>query len=168
MKYSLFAMAGLCAMAACAQTLSVPSVTGEAGKDVDVEIVFQNPANGDVTAAARPATIEWLVSYPAQDLIISGTGPSIAAAARAAGKFLSCQGTWKKAPSTYSYRCILTGGIDPVPDGTLATIRLKVRPNAKGGNRSVELDQIVAANSAAKKIKLNKANGAVVISSVGK
>jgi hypothetical protein len=163
MKYSIFAAVGFCAMGAYAQTLSTPSVTAEPGKDVDVEIVFQNAAND----AAKPATLEWMMTYAAPDLLPIGPGPVIGAAARAAGKFLSCQGAWKKAPHTYSYRCLLTGGIDPVPDGTLATIRFKVRENAKGGNRSVELDQIVAANSAAKKIKVNKSNGSVVISSTG-
>jgi hypothetical protein len=76
---------------------------------------------------------------------------------------MTCKGSWKKAPLTYSYRCILAGGREPIPDGIVATLHLQVKPSAKAGVRAVDLDDASGVNADAKKVQVRRASGKLSI-----
>jgi hypothetical protein len=153
MKYCLLLFSSL----AAAQTLSVSSSTASPGGTTKVDIMFAGSARSTV----RPSTLEWTITYPARELVMDQKGPVTGAAARAAGKFVACRGRWKKAPVTYAYHCILAGGVGPVPDGVLATATFRLDPAAKSKAYPIDLEQVTAVAPDAKKIRIQKAGGAV-------
>jgi hypothetical protein len=113
-------------------------------------------------AGAGPAAataLEWVVTYPASEVTLVGTGLAVGPTLQAAGKTLTCKGGWKKAPVTYSYKCILAGGRDPVPDGVVATLHLQVKPSAKAGVHALDLDDASGVSADAKKVQVRKVSG---------
>jgi hypothetical protein len=152
----------LVSSSAFAQALSVSPSTGQPGKPVDVDLTYMG------AGPVAPTILEWVVTYPASELSMAETGPSAGPTLQAAGKSLTCRGTWKKAPTTYSYHCILAGGQMPVPDGIVATLHLKVKPGTKAGVHPVELDDASGVTADAKKISVKKANGKLTVTTEAK
>jgi len=144
------------ASASFGQTLTVSSATAERGKPVDVDLTFAGGTPASATA------LEWVVSYP-NELTLLATGPAAGMVLQAAGKSLTCRGNWKKAPSIYSYHCVLAGGRTTVPDGVVATLHFQVKPSVKGGVRNVDLDDFSAVTVDAKKVQVKKASGKLTI-----
>jgi hypothetical protein len=135
------------------QTLTVSSTTAQPGRPVAVDVSY---ATAGVVA---PTALEWVISYPSNDLTLVGSEPAPGPSLQAAGKSLSCKGSWKKAPLTYSFRCIVAGGRAPVPDGVVSTLRFQVKSSVKPGVRAVDLDDASAVTVDAKKVQVRKVAG---------
>jgi hypothetical protein len=136
-----------------AQTLRVERATATPGKDVAVTLVFDAGPGG---AAGRVvAGLQWEIAFPAKAQGLETPVMAAGADAESAGKSLSCSGHWKKAVTTYAYTCILAGGKGAMASGRVATLTMKVRPDAKPGEHAVTLDQVkgVAADGVAVPVK---------------
>ena len=121
----------------------------------------------ETPAAQRPATLAFEVVYPAEAVTLLKDGPAIAPAAARAGKSLGCTGRWVDAPRTYAYRCILTGGLEPLPNGPAAILEMQARPTATPGSWPVRVQQIEGATAAVKKVRMPDAEGRLTIRAAG-
>jgi hypothetical protein len=132
--------------------LQVSSVSGAPGEKVGLEISLDSPAG------SAPVALQWETIFPAQILEDGGNGPEPGRAASDSGKSLTC--TLRK---TYSYLCILVGGQKPVANGPIATLRFKIRPEARAGTTVVRVERAEAVTADLKKLTVKDAEGTVTI-----
>jgi hypothetical protein len=97
----------------------------------------------DSSAGQEPLALQWELSYPSPKLGLEDGDLVTGSAASSTGKSLSCAGRVESA-SEYVYRCILAGGLKPIPNGPVALINFRVRPNAKPGPATVRIRNAVA------------------------
>jgi hypothetical protein len=146
----------LAALPAFGQNLFVSSVPAAPGQAATLEVSFANPGQ-DITA------LQFDIEVPAQTLETTGT-PAPGKLVESSGKMLACRGTWKKAPTTYAFRCVVAGGQNRLGNGTVALVKLQVSPKARPGRYRVVVDRAIGVNARAAKIVLKKAEGAVMVS----
>jgi len=140
-----------------AQTLALSSPSAAAGAVIAAEITITTPAG-----SPQPASLEWTVTFPSRDLTLIGDGPTIDPVRQTAGKMLVCRGTWKK-NMTYSYHCLLAGGVTPLADGPVAILRFQIRAGARPAVHPLELENLKAVTAAAKTTRLSGGNGSLRI-----
>jgi hypothetical protein len=63
----------------------------------------------------------------------------------------------------YSYTCILFGGLKPLNNGVIATLRIKLHADARPGVTAVRLQNSEAAGEDFKRIVLKNVEGSVDI-----
>lgn len=136
----------------CAQTLQISPVTGARGDEVVVNISL------DVPSAQSPSVLQWDTIFPAQLLEVSGAGPEAARAVIDAGKSLACA---KRQP--YSYTCLLAGGRASIPNGTIATIRFKIRATAETASSALRIEKAEGATADLRKITIPDAQASVTV-----
>ena len=90
----------------------------------------------------EPVALQWEVSYPSPQLGIEDGDMAIGAAAKKAGKALTCQGRPQDA-GTYVYRCVLVGGPERLSNGSVAVVSFRVRATARPGPTTVRLSNVL-------------------------
>ncbi len=132
------------------QSLRVSSVKGSPGETVAVEISLEAPAGKE------PASLKWETVFPAQ--LLEAEGPSASGAAKDSGKSLTCA-----TPKVYSYVCILAGGVKPVGNGHIATLRFKIRDGSRLGAATITIDHAEGISGDAAPMTITDAGGLVTI-----
>jgi Cohesin domain len=135
--------------AASAQTLTIRPVQTSPGSEFQVEISIASPA------ARAPAILKWDTVFPAQLLDVVGTGPETG---KDSGKSIACA-----MQKPYSYTCVLFGGMKPIADGVIATIRFKVHADAPPGKTAIRVQKIDAATVDAKSFTMPDAEAPLEI-----
>lgn len=107
------------------------------------------------SSGQEPAGVQFTVSYSPVDFtaIQVTPGPS----AITAGKAVSCFGT------STAYNCIVVGGKSTIPDGVLAVVSLTVSPTTLDTTSLVQLQDAVAASTAATTIPISATGTAATI-----
>ena len=109
-------------------------------------------------AGKAPPILKWDTIFPAQLLDVMGNGPQTGKAGTDSGKSVSCA-----MQKPYSYTCILFGGLKPIPNGVIATIRFKVHMDAQPGKTAIRIQNIEAASEDLKRFNLDNSEGSVEI-----
>jgi hypothetical protein len=161
------------------QALSLLSVLSAA-----VFLISVSPLRGQVIRVAaspgRPGgetrVVVWLDSDPAK--IVLGLQMEIelparvleidaaaeaGEAAKTAGKTATCNGRWKKAPQSYTMKCILAGGRTPMANGPVLVVKGKINPAAKTGNHTIKVDHALAVDGALKSISMKPVDAALTV-----
>ncbi len=113
-------------------SIRLSPAAGKPGYQAETEIVLDFPAGKE------PLGLQWKVVVPAGQLSLDA-GVEPGAAAKAAGKALRC-GRAKNEGANRTAVCILSGGPKPVPNGTVALLKLRIEPNAKPGVAKVRIE----------------------------
>ena len=153
-----FLLVPLAAAVACAQTLTVSSVMAEPGGKAQVEVSIES------RSGEEPLGLQWDLTIPAQALTLEGL-PEAAPQARQAGKSVACSGHWIKAPATYAYRCLVTGGERPIANGAVAIFSFRVAPHAKPEKAALRATAATAASAGLKSVRLKTVDGIAIIGS---
>jgi hypothetical protein len=138
-----------------AQSLDIPPVTATRGAAQILRIVFK-------AAASRPvASLQWELVYPnALQIDLSGVVPG--SVTESAGKTLVCARR-KPAAGENALGCVLSGGVRPLQDGTIAIIRFVPAASGPKNLLHVRLDKIAAVSPKLDQIVIPNANGSVTI-----
>jgi hypothetical protein len=117
-------------MAGSAQDLKVSPAHTSPGNEVRVEISIESPAG------TAPVVLKWETIFPAQLMDPVGDAPELGKAAKDPGKSISCA-----MQKPYSYTCILFGGLKPLDNGVIVTLRFKVHQDARPGGTTVRVQK---------------------------
>jgi hypothetical protein len=156
MFFLRISVAVFCAVSCHAQSLRVASATGSPGDTVRIELVL-DPADARVSAA------EWEITAPGSARGVEIQAPEIGAAARKAGKSISCAGSWKDATKSYRYRCLLAGGLNSIGAGAVAFMLLKLRDGVKPGSYPLKLENVKAVNPDAAVVSIKAVSGELLV-----
>jgi len=137
------------------QRLHVSSGSAAPGQKASLDVTLDCPAGKEVVA------LQWEVSFPGQVLAFDGKGSTAGAAAAAAGKTLTCASR-KKDGSTWI--CILIGGQKAIGNGSVATLRYQIQPNATAGAQRVLIDNVQGVSAGVKKVAIARAAGSLTVS----
>jgi len=118
-------------------SLTLSSATAAPGSVAEVQLALESPAGEE------PQALQWELSYPSPKLGIEEGDLAAGSVAGAAGKSLACAGRVESA-AEYIYRCIVAGGLQVIPNGTVATIHFHVRPHAEPGDATVRIANAMA------------------------
>lgn len=133
------------------QTSGGAPVTKAPGDKVTLEI----SANSQPKRA--PIAVHFDVIFPVQLMEVEGEAEA-GAAARNSGKSLQCT-----ARNSYSYGCVVSGGQNPLADGTIAILHFRIRPTAQAGTTALRIEKAVATTADSKAVSLDNTEATVVI-----
>lgn len=139
-----------------AQALQLSSATGSPGENVAIEIALQSPAGREPSALQLETTI------PASDLNFVDETLSAGPAAKAAGKSVNCA-VKPKTEKRQTSVCILYGGQEPIHNGVIAVLRLKISPGAQLSTARIRVDQALAVSKDLKKTPIEAVETAIKI-----
>lgn len=108
-------------------------------------------------AGVAPVVLKWEMLVPVQLLEMEGE-PEVGGATTKSGKTLQCA-----APRPYRYTCVLSGGTNPVQDGTIAIFHFKVRPTAKAGSTAFRIQKVEDTTADSKVYNLDNIDAQVFI-----
>ena len=126
----------LTVIGASGQSLQVTPASGAPGENTTIEISMDAPSD------RKPSAVQWEFVFPAQLLELTKPAVKPGSAAQNSGKTLTCADR-----NTYTEACILAGGSNAIPNGIIATIYLKIRPEAKPGTTTVKIGKIQGVTS---------------------
>ena len=152
------AFTGAClATCAPAQTVQIAPQTSVAGDWVTLEIAFRQAANGPLTA------LQWELEIAAGALDLEDAPLTRAPlVVKDAGKSLSCVVSQESAERLL-LPCILAGGQEPIPAGTIVLLSMKVGPKAKAGVARIRLQNAFGVTSELKQVPIEPADGELTI-----
>jgi hypothetical protein len=134
------------------QTSHVSSVTKAPGEKVTLDILaYSQPARA-------PVALKWEVVFPAQLMEMDGDAPEIGKAATDSGKSLQCT-----ARKPYRYVCILSGGQNPIADGSIAIFHFGARTSAEARTTTLRIESAESTTVDSKKWTLNNTEAIVLI-----
>jgi hypothetical protein len=144
----------VCNFICAAQELTLSSVVLAPGEKGVIDIGFNS-------TGAAPLALQWEIELPAQ-FLASGAMPQPGEAAKKAGKAIACTGKWKKAPLSYSYRCLVVGGQQTITPGIVAAVPLTV-PDGASGSKPVRITAAHMILQDSKKAPLKKVQGSITV-----
>ena len=127
--------------------LRLSTASAARGEQVAIEVSLESPAGKE------PLGVQWETKLPSAQVGLVDDKVLIGSAAQQAGKALSCVLKQKNA-ADYILRCILVGGQQPIPNGTLALLRLRISPKAQTGPARIRLEQGLAVSKDLKNLPL--------------
>jgi hypothetical protein len=134
------------------QMSHVSSITKAPGEKVTLDIsAYSQPARS-------PVALKWEVVFPAQLMEMDGDAPEIGKAAMDSGKSLQCT-----ARKPYRYLCILSGGQNPIANGSIAIFHFRVRTSAAARTTSLRIESAESTTVDSKKWTLNDTEAIVII-----
>jgi hypothetical protein len=107
----------------------------------------------------EPVALQWDLVYPADQLAIQPQDLIAGSAASAADKMLQCA----VPPTLRVYRCILVGGQKVISGGPVAVINFQVSGQAKVGEASIYLRQVIAISLKSQRINLPTVRGKITL-----
>lgn len=142
----------------CAQSLQLHIEPGASGKDGSMEVALESPAGKE------PLALQWEFSFPAPIQIEPGqamAGP----AAEGAQKSIRCaiQVNYRGAKNQVC-RCILAGGLRPIPDGSVATVKYHVIQKTRPGKYEIGLKKAIAVTGENKKTPIKDSQAQISVS----
>jgi hypothetical protein len=141
----------VCAQLLLGQKPPEQPVTKAPGDSVTLEI----QATSQPTRA--PVALRWEVIFPAQLMEMYGA-PEAGSAAAKSGKSLQC-----KARTSYALSCTLSGGQNPIADGTIAIFHFNIMLTAKPGPAFFTIGRAVSTLADSNLFRLNDTQAAVNI-----
>ena len=150
---SLTLLMGTLVSLASAQQVSLSLASGSAtpGGSVTLNLALTN------SGGSAPSGIEWAMSYPAAD--ISGVTASAGAAATAASKTLSCNGT------SASTVCVISGlNTTAIGSGTVASVTFKLASTPADSTVPVQLAGLSAAAGDGSSVAATGTGGSIAVS----
>jgi hypothetical protein len=142
-----------------AQTLHVTSATGSPGEQVSVNMSLAWPRGKE-----PPSTLQWDLTLNAGQLNLHDENPPPGPAAQAAGKAVTCRVKTKTDVAQIS-TCLVFGGREPIHDGVIAVLQLKIAADAKPGSARIRIDQALAVTKDLKRTPMPATEGVVTIRS---
>jgi hypothetical protein len=149
---------GACSDArAFAQSLQLSAPSAAPGEWVAIEIVMRPPPAKDILA------LQWEMDIPAKQLDLANERAMRAViAVQDAGKSVPCA-IPKESAEIRILRCILAGGLKPIPDGKITTLSLKILENPESGPIRVRLQNAVAVSRDLERVPLEPVETAVTV-----
>jgi len=135
------------------QSLRLSPEAGSPGEQVSVNLYLTSPHGQE-----QPSTLQWEISIPMAQLGLLDESPAPGPTAQAVGKSVSCRVKTTTA-TTQTSICILYGGREPIHDGVVAVLRLKIAPDARLGSARVRIDQGLAVLKDLTKIAIKPTDG---------
>jgi hypothetical protein len=126
------------------------------GSRVSIQISLSSPSG------AEPSSMQWETTVPAAQLALTDENLPPGPAAKSAGKTVSCKLKTKTA-ATHTWICVLFGGQEPIPNGVIAVLRLRILPDARLGPSRIRVDQGLAVTKDLKRVNLDAAETVVTI-----
>ena len=136
-----------------AQTLKLAPAAGSPGQQVSVNISLTSPRGQE-----PPSTLQWDLTIPAGQLALVDDNPQPGPEAKAAGKSITC-----RAKTRETYTCLVYGGREPIHDGVIAILQLRIAPEAKPGSARIRTDQALAVTKDLKRTPMPAAESVVTI-----
>lgn len=128
----------LSASGACAQGLTVTPAAAAPGEWAILSIAWHSPSGKLLSA------LQWDTRVASSQLQIpSDHTVRLTLTAADEGKSVACHAHSEGAASQI-LRCIVSGGVRPIPDGTIALLSLKVAAGASSGPTPVNFEHVLA------------------------
>ncbi len=106
--------------------------------------------------------MQWELTIPTNQLAPADNNPQPGPQAKAAGKSVACQ-VKTKTGDAQTYTCLVYGGREPIRDGVVAILRLKIAADARPGSARIRIDQALAVSKDLKRTPVPPAEGVVTI-----
>jgi hypothetical protein len=120
------------------QSMRLSTTTGSQGQQVSVDLYLTSPRGVE-----QPSTLQWETAIPIAQLSLVDENLPLGPVAQAAGKVVSCRVKTRTATVQTSI-CILYGGREPIRDGVVAILKLRIAPDALPGPARIRIDQGLA------------------------
>jgi hypothetical protein len=140
-----------------AQTLKLSSSAGSPGNQVSVNISLASPRGQE-----QPSTLQWELAIPADKLTLLDDNPQPGPETKSAAKSVTCR-TKTKADNAQTYICLVFGGREPIHDGVIAILQLKIAADANLGSARIRIDQALAVTKDLKRTTIPAVEGVVTI-----
>jgi len=135
-----------------AQTLQLPrEVVKISGSEAVLKLTL-SAADKKLTA------MQWDIIIPAEQTLETH---NLGAAGRSAEKVLQCAGDARVGGKVHTYRCILAGGLKPIPSGDVAELRFKIRRDA--GPIKIRIDHAKGVTADLKATDFASSEGTIVV-----
>jgi hypothetical protein len=131
-----------------AQSLRLSSAPASPGKEATVHLSLTSPP-----AKEPPSTLQWDITIPVQVMELPGENVTSGPQAQAAGKALQCREKSRTAAAQV-LNCLMFGGREPIHDGVIAMLRIKIAPHAPVRPARIRIDQAIAVRKDATKIEM--------------
>ena len=134
----------------CAQSAKLPVVKSR-GEIVTLEIAATSQSG------RPPVSLHWEVIFPEQ-LMEMERDAEVGSAALNSGKSLQC-----RLRNPHAYGCVLSGGNNPIADGTIAIFHFKIRTAAGAGTTALRIERAVSTTSDSTLFSLDDTEAVVII-----
>ena len=138
------------------QSLGLSSASASRGQQVMIELALESPAGKE------PLALQWDLRIPLAPVALIDDRLLVGFAAQEAGKSLYCAAK-EDLVETHTVRCILVGGRKPIPNGTIALLRLKIATNAPIGSTLVRVERGLAVSKDLEQVPLRLVETTVAI-----
>src|SRR5215471_8969824 len=116
----LVALLALFGLEGRSQSLSIPAVTAKAGSTASFLLKL------DSAPGTSPVAVQWKFSFP-RGVAVAASDILAGSAAESAKKSMTCAlENDPKQPTLAIFLCILAGGEQLIPNGTIATVRYRL------------------------------------------
>ncbi len=140
----------------CAQSLLIPASSADRGAAGTFLITLKSPA-GKV-----PVALQWTLRAPAE-LMVETSDIRTGGAAESSEKSITCAVSKNEARPAAAYMCILAGGQKTIADGTIATVKYRIREGAHSGVVTVRVEDVLGVSTGLAKMNLDNAEGTITI-----
>jgi hypothetical protein len=138
-----------------AQSLHIRPTSAAPGEWAVIEITWQSSPQQQLVA------LQWDARFPAAQLE-GDPMMRLTLDARSAGKSLNCR-PGIETRETETVRCILSGGLQPIPDGVLAVLSLKIREKAQPGTVRIQIEHMMGVKRDLGAVTLDPAEALVTV-----
>ena len=138
-----------------AQSLHLRPTSAAPGEWAVIEIAWQSSVQQQLVA------LEWEARFPAAQLE-SDPMMRLTLDARSKGKSLNCRARMETR-ETETLRCILSGGLQPIPDGVLAVLSLKIREKVQPGTLRIRIEHMIGVKRDLGSVTLDPAEALVKV-----
>jgi len=125
--------------------------------DVPVNLSLKSPPGKE-----PPSALQWEATIPIRLMTLPDENTAPGPQAQAAGKALSCRPKSKTAASQ-TWTCLMFGGREPIHDGVVAVMRVRIAPSAPPGSARIRIDRAIAVLKDATRIEMKPAETVVRI-----
>jgi len=144
------------APALTAQTLRLSSASASRGDQITIELSLASPAGKE------PLALQWETKIPVASLTPVEEQGFTGDTVLPAGKSLTCA-VREKTAASYTSRCILAGGLRPIPNGLVGRLRLRIPVNAPVGEAHIRVENAIAVSRDSKAVPLNPVETVVTV-----
>jgi len=121
-----------------------------------IELALASPAGKE------PLALQWDLRIPLAPAALVDDRLLVGFVAREAAKSLYCAPPTKM-DETHTVRCILAGGRKPIPNGTIALLKLKIATHAPIGSTRVRVERGLAVSRDLEQVPLRVVETTVAI-----
>lgn len=119
-----------------------------------------------ISLNAKPGSssvgLQWELTYPAVSVGTDEREVLAGNSAVSAGKTLTCTGIADDA-AKYMYRCVLAGGLTPIPNGPVAQMVFRVRETARLGPATLEIRNAMSVASDGRRVEMTPTHSEITV-----